>query len=115
MRYALVVLVAACVFAGGVTDALAGTRSPVPKLAVGPPSGPCNGEHVGDLEIIQGVWFECVCEQRVFTPPTCDWYEITSPAQDPQTLRRWLKRHPKLRAHVHVVSWAPSGRMVAAR
>lgn len=88
-----------------------GTRSPVPKTS-GMPTGPCETEDDAlNIEIIDGVWFECSCEHMRFGPPVCEWYEITSPAQDPRALRRWLKRHPRI--HVHVVSWAKL-RMVGA-
>lgn len=88
-----------------------GTRSPVPKSS-GLPTGPCETEDDAlNIEIIGGVWFECSCEHMPFGRPVCDWYEITSPAQDPRSLRRWLKGHP--RVHVRVVSWAKL-RMVGA-
>ena len=64
----------------------------VVRFVVEPPSTPCDADHIGDLEIIHGVWFECVCEQRVFTPSTCDWYEITSPAQGARKIRKAKKR-----------------------
>lgn len=82
-----------------------GTRSPVPKTA-GLPIGPCETEdHALSVEIIDGVWFECSCEHMPFGKPVCDWYEITSPAQDPRGLRKWLKRHPSFKLRITFVSW----------
>jgi hypothetical protein len=101
------VIVAACIAAAGALaqDALANTRSPVPKSS-GLPTGPCETEDDAlSIEIIGGVWFECSCEHMPFGKPVCDWYEITSAAQDPRALRKWLRRHPAFKLRITVVSW----------
>lgn len=73
----------------------AGTRSPAPRRAT-PPERECQPDPAmpgaagpGDLEIsADGTWFECVCELHVYTEPDCMWYEITSPAREPDRLRK---------------------------
>lgn len=99
------------------SGAQAAVRAPVPvvRTQVAPPTSPCeNADHVGNLEIIEGVWFECVCEKRIYTPDTCDWYEITSPAVDPTQLRKWKRAHPG--AVVRVRSWAkPRPKLVGGK
>jgi len=93
----LTAILAAALVAPAASHAAPVARAPVVKytvvrFVVEPPSSPCDADHIGDLEIIHGVWFECVCEQRVFTPATCDWYEITSPAQGARKIRKAKKR-----------------------
>lgn len=56
-----------------------------------PPDKPCTFQNRLDIEIIDGVWFECSCE-ALMVGTVCDWYEVTSPAADPQAARR-IKRH----------------------
>lgn len=52
----------------------------------------------GDLEIIDGTWFECVCELHVFVAPDCNWYEITSPAREPKA-KRAKPKHRRVVIH----------------
>lgn len=102
------IIAAACIAAAGMMaqDAFAKPRSPVPKVAAGLPVGPCETEDDAmNIEIIDGVWYECSCEHMPYGKPVCDWYEITSPAQDPRALRKWLRRHPAMRLRITVVSW----------
>lgn len=87
----LISLMLAAVLLLPVTDARA-ARAPHTEL----PTRECQHDPTavgaagpGDLEIApDGTWFECVCELHVFTAPDCTWYEITSPAADPQRLKR---------------------------
>lgn len=89
MRRGLVtaaIIVAACVVP---EHGHAAPRSPAPILYANPPGAECSESFVGALHIDEdGTWFECVCEVLKYGPPVCDWYEITTPAQDPQALRR---------------------------
>lgn len=58
------------------------------------PSGPCDFEHRLDLEIIDGVWFECVCSALV-NGWDCAWYDVGEAAV---ASRKPIKRAKKLPA-----------------
>lgn len=82
---AAIVVAACCVPEHG----HAAVHSPVPIVRAIPPDAECSRSFVGALHIDEdGTWFECVCEMLRFVDPVCDWYEITTPAQDPRALRR---------------------------
>lgn len=60
-----------------------------------PPNAPCDEDHVMDVFIVNGVWFECVCEKLTFTGDLCDWYELgPAPA---------LRKHAKKRRLIPVL------------
>ncbi len=65
-----------------------------------PPARPCTFQNRLDIEIINGVWFECSCE-ALMVGTVCDWYELTSPAQAPKRIKR--PRHFKLIVRVSPV------------
>lgn len=97
MRHLPFLLLGALLVALSVTAQVnAGTvvKAPIVQFVPAPPDGPCDADHIGDIEIKHGVWYECVCEQRVFVEPACDWYENTDPMEDPQALKK-LKRASK--------------------
>lgn len=87
--FALAVLLAVCVAAAGVIGVEAAQASAPPRAL---PTGPCDEDHILDIEIIDGVLFECSCDQRIFVANDCEWMEITSQAYDPQRAKP-LKRH----------------------
>lgn len=80
-------------------DAQAGTSARPPVTL---PSGPCDEDHILDIEIIDGVLYECSCDQRIFTENDCSWQEITSQADDPMRFRRVVKRAKARHRHIIV-------------
>lgn len=75
-----------------VPHAHAGPTAKAPIARLSPPDKPCRFENRLDIEIIEGVWFECSCE-RLMVGTVCDWYEITSSAEDPQHKTKRTKTH----------------------
>lgn len=97
----MLLIVAACVVPEHGTAAT-NVRAPVVRSIVAPPTSPCDEDHILDIEIINGVLFECACDHMMFGPPVCEWQEITSQADDPQRFRRfvsWARAK-----HMHIVT-----------
>lgn len=69
----------------------AATHVKAPVVKAGLPQGPCDENHILDIEIIDGVLYECGCDKRIFVPDDCGWQEITSQAEDPMRFRRLIR------------------------
>jgi hypothetical protein len=78
-----------------------------------PPSAPCDEDHILDIYIIDGVLFECSCDQRLFVENDCEWMEITSQADDPMRFRRVVKWAKRKHLHIVVRVTPPAPRPVA--
>lgn len=74
------------------SDGAVHARAP---LAADPPNKPCTFQNRLDIEIIGGVWFECSCE-ALMVGTVCDWYEITSAAQEPARKIKRAKPHHRI-------------------
>lgn len=90
------------------TAAHAANHVKAPVVKAGLPVGPCNEFHVGDIEIIEGVLYECGCNVRLFIPNDCGWEEITSQAEDPMRFRRIVRRARALHHRVIVIHTLPA-------
>lgn len=94
-------IVAAFLWGYLVVPAHAESHAKVP-VAHAPPDKPCHFDNRMDIEIVNGIWFECSCE-ALMVGSVCDWYEITEPAHDPHSPPK-LKRAAKAKAkHRRVV------------
>lgn len=101
-RLAVIGVFVALIFLGICeTAAHAGVNARTPA-AQAPPERPCTFQNRLDIEILNGVWFECSCEALIIGT-VCDWYEITSAAQEPAASRKVNRAKPKhRRIAIHV-------------
>jgi len=78
----------------------AGVTSRAPAKAT-PPSAPCDFQHRMDIMVIDGIWFECSCE-ALMVGTVCDWYEVTSPAHDPNEKVKRTAKHRRIIVHARI-------------